>query len=215
MSIRIIIADDHPVTRKGLSSVLSEEEDLVIIGETGDGLSTIREADNLDPDVIIMDISLPDIDGIEVTRRIKEKSPHIRIIALSIHSTKHYVIEMLKAGASGYLRKECDVKEVVKAIHFVQQDEIYLSPETSSAIARDYLSIVGKKGSSEKELLSPREYEVLKHVAKGKTTKEIADKLHISRKTVETHRTRIMQKLDIHSTAELALYALKKGLIMD
>ena len=214
MTIKIIIADDHPVTRKGLSSILSEEKDLKVLCETGDGRSTIEAVQKRRPDVIIMDITLPDIDGIQVTRTLKRELPDIKILALSIHSNKHYILEMLKAGASGYLLKDCDVEEVVRAVHFIMSDQIYLSTENASLFVKEYISVIDRKGSIEKELLSPREYEVLENVASGRTTKEIAEILNISKKTVESHRFRIMQKLDIHSIAELTLYAQKTGLVI-
>jgi len=215
MTIKIIIADDHPVTRKGLSSILSEEKDLKVLCETGDGSSTIEAVRKRRPDVIIMDITLPDMDGIQVTRTLKKKLPDIKILALSIHSNKHYILEMLKAGASGYLLKDCDVEEVVRAVHFIMSDQIYLSTENASLFVKEYISVIDKKGSIEKELLSPREYEVLENVASGRTNKDIAEILNISKKTVESHRFRIMQKLDIHSIAELTLYAQRKGLIKE
>lgn len=214
MTIKIIVADDHPITRKGLCSVLSAEPDIEIIAETGDGLCTVDKTVSMKPDIVIMDISMPEMDGIEATRKILGSCPDIIILGLSIYTNRHYVLEMLKAGAKGYLPKDCDEEEVIKAIHYVLTGKIYLSTEIASEIATDYVDISTRKNRETGEL-SPRETEILKFIAAGKTSKEMASCLHISQKTVEAHRARIMDKLKLYSIAELARYAEREKLILN
>ena len=213
MTIKVIVADDHPITRKGLCSVLSAEPDIEIVAETGDGLSTVDKAVNLKPNIVIMDISMPEIDGIEATRKITQTCPDIIIIGLSIYTNRHYVLEILKAGAKGYLPKDCDEEEVIRAIHYVLTDRIYLSTEIASEMAIDYVKLSSGKNKDIGEL-SPRETEILRFIAAGKTSREMATCLHISQKTVEGHRARIMDKLRLYSIAELARYAERAGLIL-
>lgn len=213
MTIKIIVADDHPITRKGLCSVLSAEPDMEIIAETGDGQNTIDKAITMKPDIVIMDISMPEVDGIEATRKILSSCPDVIVLGLSIYTNRHYVLEMLKAGAKGYLPKDCDEEEVIKAIHYVLTGKIYLSTEIASEIATDYVEISSGRNREPGEL-SPREMQILKFIAEGKTSKEMASSLHISQKTVEAHRSRIMDKLKLYSIAELARYAERAKLIL-
>ncbi len=214
MTVRIIVADDHPVTRKGLSSVLENIESFQVVAETGDGRSTVEAALSLSPDVIIMDISMPDMNGLEATRAICRENDRIKIIALSIHSNKHYVREMFAAGATGYLLKNCDIDEVIKAINVVSEGEMYLCTALTSTVLQDYVKRSTNVSSSTMlELLTPREKEILLFLARGFATKEIASQLSISRKTVETHKARTMEKLGLYSIAELARFAEREGLL--
>ncbi len=212
MKTRVLIADDHQITRKGLSALIAEDPAFDVVAETGDGLGTIEAALALRPEVIVMDISMPDVSGIEATRAILAQHPTCRILALSIHTGKFYVTEMLSSGAAGYLPKDCDLEEVVRAIHAVVEGKTYISPSLANMVIRDYIRF-HHSGKEDLPRLSHRESEVLRLLAGGMSTKEIAAELTISRKTVETHRARIMNKLDLHSVAELARYAEREGLL--
>lgn len=211
MSIRIILADDHAIVRHGLSRSFQQEEDLEIIAEAEDGRSSVKLARELSPDVVVMDIGMPDLNGIEATRQITRESPQVKVIALSMHSGRKYVTEMFKAGASGYLLKNCDFEELVDAIRIVVGGKTYISPSISDVVVKDYL-----RGSAEEDsafsVLTRREREVVQLMAEGKTTKQVALSLYISPKTVESHRLNIMNKLDMDSIAELTKYAIQEGL---
>jgi two-component system, NarL family, response regulator NreC len=212
MSIRIILADDHKIMRDGLRSLIEKQHNMEIIGEAADGRTTVTLALKLSPDVIVMDVSMPDMNGIEAARRIIEKSPRIKILALSMHSDKKFIAEMLCAGASGYLLKDAAARELLHAIQAVVKNRSYLSPAIAEIMIEEYRQIVSKEKLSAFSLLSSREREVLQHIAEGKTIKEIAFALQISVKTAETYRQHIMDKLDIHTIAGLTKYAIKEGL---
>ena len=214
MNIRILLADDHKIVREGIKTLLDKQPAFEVIAEAENGRTTVNMVQELSPDVVIMDIAMPDMNGIEATRRIIEKVPTIKVIALSMHSDRRFVGEMLKAGASGYLLKECAFEELTNAIHAVFANRTYLSPEIAESVIQDYAHILSKskKDLSVFSILTNREREVLQLLAEGKSTKEIASKLRISVKTVETYRRLIMDKLDIHSTAELTKYAIREGL---
>jgi len=212
MSIRIVLADDHQITRQGLRSLLEEQQDMEVISEAEDGRTAVRLARKLAPDVIIMDVSMPDLNGVEATRQIVGESGTTRVIALSMHSDALFVTEMLKSGASGYLLKDCAFEELAQAIRTVISGKTYLSPSISGVVVDDYLHRLSKADFSDSDVLSDREREVLQLLAEGNSTKRIALKLHISTKTVETHRRQIMNKLDIYTIAELTKYAIRKGL---
>ncbi len=212
MSIRILLADDHKITRQGLRSLLEKQPDMEVVAEAEEGHAAVRLVLELKPNVVIMDISMPDLNGAEATRQIVKQSPNAKVIALSMHKDSQYVIEMLRSHASGYLLKECAFEELALAIRTVMDGKTYLSPTISGAVVEDYLHRLSKADFSKSEVLSDREREVLQLVAEGKSTKQIALKLHISTKTVETHRRQIMNKLDIHTVAELTKYAIRKGL---
>ena len=213
MATRILLVDDHEITRQGLRLLIEEQSDMKVIAEAKEGRTAVELASELSPDVIIMDVSMPDLNGIEATRQITSKSSDIKIIALSMHSDSLYVSSMLKSGASGYLLKDCAFEELVIAIKAVVAGKTYLSPAISSVVIDGYLGKM-KKGddSSDLDVISVREREVLQLIAEGVSTKQIALKLHISAKTVETHRRQIMNKLDIYTIAELTKYAIRKGL---
>jgi DNA-binding NarL/FixJ family response regulator len=214
MSIRILLADDHMIVRKGLKTLLEKQPAFEVIAEAGEGRTTVELAQKLSPDVVIIDIAMPDMNGIEATRRIIEKVPTVKVIALSMHSDRRFVGEMLKAGASGYLLKECAFEELANAIRAVVANRTYLSPEIAESVIQDYAHILSKskKDLSVFSILTNREREVLQLMAEGNTTREIASLLGISVKTVETYRRLIMDKLNIYSIAELTKYAIREGL---
>ena len=212
MSIKVIIADDHKIMRDGLKSMLEKQRDIEIIAEASNGRTTVELAIKLNPDVIIMDVSMPDMNGIEATRQIIGKSPKIKVIALSMHSDKQFILEMLNAGASGYLLKDCAFHELINAIHSVASNRSYLSPEIADIMIKEYKHVISKESLSVFSLLTSRERQVLQLIAEGKTTKEIAYTLKVSSKTIETYRQQIMYKLDIHSIAGLTKYAVREGL---
>ncbi len=210
MKIKILLADDHKITRQGLRSLVEDQDDMEVIAEAKEGRTAVELARELKPDVVIMDVSMPDLNGTEATRKIKQDSEDIKIIALSMHSDKLYIFEMLKNGASGYLLKDCAFEELATAIRAVFEGKTYLSPNISGTVVDDYLQ--NAEEEQDEDVLSNREKEVLQLMAEGKSTKQIAAKLFISPKTVETHRRQIMHKLDIHNVAELTKYAIRKGL---
>jgi DNA-binding NarL/FixJ family response regulator len=212
MSIKVMIADDHQIVREGLRAMLEKEHDIQVVGEAVDGRMTERLARELVPDVIIMDVAMPDLNGIEATRQIVAELPGVKIIALSMHDDRRFVLNMLKAGAAGYMLKDCAFKDLAKAIRVVMAHKTYLSHEIADIVVKDYLASSSPMESSVFQLLSPREREVLQLIAEGKTSGQIADNLHISVKTVESHRQQIMMKLKIKSVAELTKYAIREGL---
>lgn len=212
MSIRVLLADDHKIMRDGLRTLLEKDQEIIVVGEAEDGREAVQLAGKLSPDVIIMDVAMPDLNGIEATRRITAENPGIKLVGLSMHSDRRFISEMLKAGASGYLLKDCAFEELVTAIKSVVKDRVYLSPCIAEVIIENYIRSTPKTDMSVFSLLSDREREVLQLMAEGKTTKEIASHLNVSIKTVETHRTNIMTKLDIHTVAELTKYAIREGL---
>jgi DNA-binding NarL/FixJ family response regulator len=212
MSITVVLADDHKIVRDGLRNLLQKYPEIEVIGEAEDGRSTVEMVKKLSPDVVIMDIAMPDMNGIEATRRITEEKPGVKVVALSMHSDKRFVSEMLKAGASAYLLKHSAFEELVTAIMTVREDRMYLSPAVTGVVVDNYIKQTGKPESSVFSVLSDREREVLQLLAEGKNTKEIALSLTLSSKTVEAHRMNIMSKLNIRSIAELTKYAIREGL---
>jgi DNA-binding NarL/FixJ family response regulator len=213
MSIRILIADDHKITRQGLRSLLEKEDDMEVVAEAEDGRSAVKLVSEVQPDVVIMDVSMPDLNGIVACRQVVGESDNVKVIGLSMHSDRLFIAEMLKSGASGYLLKDCAFEELARAIRAVYNGNSYLSPGISGVVIDDYIHRLSKEKVTNKgDVLTERETEILQLLAEGKSTKQIALKLHISVKTVETHRRQIMNKLDIHTVAELTKYAIKKGL---
>jgi two-component system response regulator NreC len=210
--IKILLADDHKITRQGLRSLLEKEPDMAVMAEAEEGRTAVRLAIELKPDVVIMDVSMPDLNGMEATRQIVSRLPDIRIIALSMHSDNLFVTEMLKSGVKGYLLKDCAFEELAGAIRSVVEGKTYLSPSVSGMVVNGYLNRLSNPEAIGSESLTNREREILQMIAEGRTTKQIALKLHISVKTVETHRRKIMNKLDIFTVAELTKYAIRKGL---
>jgi two-component system response regulator NreC len=212
--IKVVLADDHQIVRHGLRSLLSAEPDIKVVGEADNGRAVVRLVQELSPQVVIMDISMPDLNGIEATRQILSDFSGVKVIALSMHSDSLFVLNMFKAGASGYLLKDCALEELVKAVRTVMNRKIYLSPSISDIVIKDF--VIGwspeDSSSSAYSILTAREREVLQLMAEGKTTNQIAESLCISVKTVEAHRKQLMTKLDIHSVAELTKYAIRQGL---
>ena len=212
MSIRILLADDHKITREGLGSLISKQSDMEVVAEAENGREAVGLAKDLRPDVIIMDVSMPGLTGIEATKQILSENENVKIIALSMHSDNLFVSEMLKSGASGYMLKDCAFEELDRAIRAVVGGNIYLSPMISGIVVEDYLRKLNKTDGGESGILSDREREVLQLLAEGQSMKQIGLKLFISAKTVETHRRQIMNKLDMYTVAELTKYAIRKGL---
>jgi DNA-binding NarL/FixJ family response regulator len=211
LSIRILLADDHQIVRDGLRALLEKEQRLEVVGEAKEGRTAVRLAAMLKPSVVLIDVSMPDLNGIEATRQIMAALPTVKVIALSMHSDKRYVGEMLKAGAVGYLLKDLAFEEVTRAINAVLDGQVYLSRGVVGVVVEDYVRHLTEAGTGD-TVLTPREREILQLVAEGQSTKEMAAALHVSIKTVETHRRQIMEKLDIHSVAELTKYAVRHGL---
>nr|WP_319775882.1 response regulator transcription factor [uncultured Sphaerochaeta sp.] len=212
MTIKILLAEDHKIVREGLRSLLEKEPGFDVVGEAENGRKAVQLASRLNPDVIIMDISMPDLNGIEAARQILRDNQNVRVLALSMHSDKRFVADILKAGASGYLLKDGAFEELAGAIRAVANGQTYLSPAIAGAVIQDYLRRISEPDQSVFALLTPREREILQLLSEGKSTKEIASCLTVSVKTIETHRRRIMEKLDIHTIAELTKYAIREGL---
>ncbi|MGA2171807.1 MAG: response regulator transcription factor [Sedimentisphaerales bacterium] len=212
MSIKIILADDHAMLRHGLSKSLQNEKDMEVIAQAKDGRTTVELAKELSPNIVIMDIGMPDLNGIEATRQIAKECPKVKVIGLSMHSSKNFIIEMFKAGASGYLLKDCEFDELVNAIRLVMNNKTYISPAISDVVVDNYMRQPANTKNSAFSILSQREREVLQLLTEGKTTKQIAKSLHISAKTVEVHRLNMMNKLKIDSIAQLTKYAIQEGL---
>ncbi len=210
--IRIILADDHQIVRQGLRILLEAEPDMEVIAEADNGRQVLRLAPALLPDVIIMDLSMPELNGIEATRQILAGASGVKVVALSMHSDSLFVLNMIKAGASGYLLKDCALEELVKAIRTVVAQKTYLSPGVSDIVIQDFVTGWQTTNTSAFSVLSAREREVLQLMAEGKSTNQIADGLCVSVKTVEAHRKQVMSKLGIHSVAELTKYAIRQGL---
>lgn len=208
--IRVLLVDDHAIMRDGIRALLSLHDDIEIVGEASEGNEAIEKAQELMPDIIIMDIAMPGMDGLEATRRIKKKDPKAKILILTQHDNREYIISAVKAGVTGYVSKRALGVELVSAIHAVRGGESFLYPSAATAIIADYR----RQAKVEPyDHLTSREREILKLIADGHTSREIADRLFISLKTVLGHRTKVMEKLDIHNRTELIKYALRKGLV--
>jgi len=207
--IRILLADDHAVVRRGFQMILAEQSDMEIVGEAGNGREVLELAAKLKPDVVVMDVAMPELNGIEATRRMAESAPRARVLALSMHKDSVYVREILRAGARGYLLKDSVAADLVSAVRAVASGEGYLSPGVSDAVLDDYRRHV----TNPIDRLTSREREVLQMLAEGKTNKDIAAILNLSVYTVDAHRGRIMEKLNLHSINELVRFAVRNGLI--
>jgi two-component system, NarL family, response regulator NreC len=214
MPIRILLADDHTVVRDGLRALLERQPDMAVVAEATDGRESVRLAEEQAPDVVVMDIAMPNMNGIEATRRILAANPRTAVVVLSMHQDESYVLRSLKAGAKGYLLKESLRGEVLEAIRAVSQGRSYLTRKIGRILQEDYVRQMERRGLEDSyDLLTDREREVLQLAAEGRTNKEVANLLNISLTTVETHRTHILQKLGLHSIPELILYAVRKGII--
>ena len=207
--LRIVVADDHTLMRSGLVGLLQGMSDVEVVGEAGDGREALRLAKELQPDIVVMDISMPELNGLDAAERVKQNSVKTKVIILSMHANEEYVAQALKAGASGYLLKDAATNELELAVKVVAQGQFYLSPSISRQVVDSYLH----GGPTGLDLLSPRQREILQLIAEGKSTREIAEILHLSVKTIESHRAQLMERLDIHDVAGLIRYALRKGLI--
>ena len=212
--IRIAIADDHTIMRSGLRLLLEREPDFTIAGEASDGRAAIDIAGQHSPDVMVLDVAMPNLNGIEAAARIAVLSPKTAIVMLSMHSDETYVLRALKAGARGYLLKDSAEGDLISAVRAVAAGRTFFSPAISNMLVEEYIRAIQERGVEDSyELLTPRERELLQLVAEGKTTKEIASSLSLSASTVDTHRANIMRKLNLNSLAELVLYAVRKGII--
>jgi DNA-binding NarL/FixJ family response regulator len=212
MSVKILIADDHKIIREGLRALIERKPGMEVIGEVENGRKAVQLVQELLIDIIVMDIAMPDLNGIEATRQIVARAPSIKVIALSMHSDKRFVVEMLRAGASGFLLKDCAFEELIYAINAVRANRTYLSPKIADMMIKDYVRLLPMGELSVFSVLTPRQRQVLQLLSEGKGTSRIAHDLQVSVKTVETYRQQIMDKLNIHSIAELTKYAIREGL---
>jgi len=215
MNIRVLLCDDHPVVRLGLRALLNNEPDMQVVGEAGTGRQAITLTEELHPDVVVMDITMPEMDGLEATRRIRAICPKTHVLILTVHAQDLYLFPVLKAGAAGYVLKSTADTELVNAVRTVAQGDVFLYPAAAQMVLKDYVAQLqeGREPVSYSGL-SEREREVLRLVALGHSASQIAEKLVLSVKSVETYRTRIMQKLNLHNRADLVQYALARGFLM-
>ncbi len=211
---RVLLADDHGVVRKGLRFILEQEPDFEVAGEAGDGREAVRMARELAPDVIVMDIAMPQLNGIDATAQIVKQNPRTQVLILSMHNDETYLLRALEAGARGFLLKDTAEEDLVRAVRVAAQGKPFFSPAIAQALLEDYMRNLQQRNQQDSySLLTDREKEVLQLLAEGRSNKEVAQLLNLSVYTVETHRTRIMQKLDLHNTAEIVLYAVRKKII--
>jgi DNA-binding NarL/FixJ family response regulator len=211
--IKVVLADDHMIVRDGLRSLLERQPDMEVVAEADNGRTALKHVKELSPDVVIMDIGMCELNGIDATRQIVKMSPEVKVLALSMYSDKRFIKGMLKAGASGYMLKDSAFKELIDAIRVIVRDKIYISPSVVSIVMEDYLEHSSEKESSIRSLLTSRELEVLQLLAEGKSTKQIASSLGLSIKTIESHRNRVMQKAGVNNIADLTKYAIREGII--
>jgi two-component system response regulator NreC len=207
------LVDDHEIVRAGLRMLFMAEDDIEIVDEVGSAEEALDTVRKIEPDVVLMDVALPGMSGIEATRRIKEANPNVAVLALTMHEDEQYFFEMLNAGASGYMPKRAAPDDLVSAIHVVSRGEVYLYPTLAKLLVKDFLERAESSSERVTDILTPREREVLTYIAEGYTNREIAEALTISHKTVDRHRENIMRKLNLHSRVELVKYAIEKGLI--
>ena len=212
--MRIVLADDHTIMRKGLRVLLERQSDFAVVGEAGNGREAIEIAEQQSPDVVLMDVAMPTMNGIEAAARITAAQPKTAVVILSMHSDEAYILRALKAGARGYLLKDSAENDLIQAVRAVAAGKAFFSPTVSKVLAEDYVRQVQQRGAEDPyDLLTARERELLQLIAEGKSAKEIAGLLNLSAHTVDTHRANLMQKLNVHSIPELILYAVRKGII--
>jgi DNA-binding NarL/FixJ family response regulator len=212
-NITVLLAEDHTIVRKGLCAILGDESDIEVIAEAVDGRDAVRLTEQLQPDVVVMDFSMPGLNGLEATRQIKQIIPAVKVLILTRHTNKEYIYNILQAGASGYLVKKSAPEELIAAIRAVERGDSYLDPSISAMVINGYMQWAESEIQKPDNLITPREREVLQLIAEGRSNQEIAKVLHISVKTVGNHRTNLMDKLSLHSTAELTQYAVRTGMI--
>lgn len=213
MSKRILLADDHAILRQGIAALIKQKcSDMEVVGEAGDGQTTVQLARELQPDVILMDVTMPGLSGIEATRQIKQQFPDVKILALSVHTEREFVLDMLRAGATGYMLKECVLDDLIQAVNAVVANVSYLSPKIASIVV-DNIAKNGLTAGNSVSSITPRERQILKFLAEGKSTKQIALQLYVSVKTIEANRRQIMEKLEIDNLAGLIKYAIRQGLV--
>jgi DNA-binding NarL/FixJ family response regulator len=212
---RILVADDHGIVRKGLRFLLEHQEDMEVVGEAGDGREAVRMAEELDPNIIVLDIAMPQLNGIDAAEQILRRSPEAKIILLSMYADEEYLTRALTVGVKGYLIKDSAEVDLVRAVRAVATGKSFFSPAVAQTLAEDYVRQLQSKGLQDTyDLLTSREKEILQLLAEGKSNKEVATVLDVSPYTVETHRMHMMQKLGLHNTAEIVLYAVRKKLIV-
>ena len=213
-AIRTLLAEDHTIVRKGLRSLLDGEGGIRVVGEAADGREAVDKVRHLLPDVVVMDITMPDLNGLEATRQIRKQFPKVKVLILTMHADEEHILQILQAGASGYVVKQDAPEELVSAVQTVDRGDLFLSPSISRTVIQEYIRRAeAMAGRVSYEPLTPREREVLQLIAEGRPPREIAEILRISVKTVETHRAHLMRKLDARSTADLTRYAIRKGII--
>lgn len=213
MTLRIVLADDHQIVLNGLKELISKEPDMEVVGMAQGGHEAVRLAREEKPDVMVLDVTMADMNGIEASRAIRKENPGLPLLGLSMHDNRRMIVEMLRAGARGYVLKECNPKDLLTAIRVVSQGLAYLSPKVTSVLLEDYLKLLDAGTSSPTTSLSPRETEVLQLLVRGSSTREIGQELHISKNTVDTHRRKIMDKLNCNSIAELTRLAMRENLV--
>jgi two-component system response regulator NreC len=211
--IKVLVADDHTILRQGIKSLLANEEEIEVIGEAKDGREALTIIEETLPDVILMDIAMPGLNGLEATRRIKKKFPRMKVLVLTMYTNEEYIFQILNAGANGYLVKETAFQDLISAIKAVYKNEAFMSPSISKKVINSYIKRAQNDEEETCEVLTTREREILQLIAEGNSSKKIAELLFISPKTVETHRTHIMNKLNIHNRTGLVKYAIRKGIV--
>lgn len=211
-SITVLLAEDHTVVRKGLLHILENEPGITILGEAENGREAVQKAEALQPDIVLMDIGMPELNGLEATRQIRQRWPEIQVLILTMHASEEYVYQLLEAGAAGYVVKKAAPEELITAIRTVKEGQAYLSPEISSIVIERMRRSGPADATDSLNLLTDREREVLQLIAEGHTNQEIADKLVVAASTVAVHRSNLMRKLDLHNTADLVKYAIQKGI---
>ena len=213
--LHIFLADDHEVLREGLKRLLDEQPDMEVVGEASNGRSTCQQVKNLRPEVVVMDVSMPDMNGVQATKRIRQECPDVKVMALTAHEDPSYLRQLLQAGASGYVLKRAASKELIRAIRVVAAGQVYLDPSVAGQVVSSFVGRKSEQSAIGGGDISERETEVLRRIALGHSNKEIAAQLDISVKTVETYKTRLMEKLDLHSRADIVRYAIRQGWLHD